>query len=204
MFTGIVTDIGKIIAVSPMKEGKRLRVMTAYDISTMNVGCSIAHGGICLTVVNLSQDDSTDGNWYEVEAWEETLCRTNISSWDVGTHINLERSLKLEDELGGHLVSGHVDGTVEIISLDVIESSMRCRLSLPNSLKKFIAVKGSVCLDGVSLTVNSVREESFDILLIHHTLEKTVWSMRKVGDFVNIEVDSIARYISRLFELTIA
>ncbi|AHA27701.1 riboflavin synthase [Candidatus Liberibacter americanus] len=199
MFTGIVTDIGKIIAVNPVKKGIRLRIMTSYDISTIEIGCSIAHSGICLTVVELS-DKFSDCNWYEVELWSESISLTNASSWDVGTLVNLERSMKLDDELGGHFVSGHIDGMVEILFLDFIGDSMYCRLSLPHNLARFVAVKGSVCLNGVSLTVNSLDEISFDVLLIRHTIENTDWFLHKIGDFINIEVDYIMRYVSRLLE----
>ncbi|MBL0848554.1 MAG: riboflavin synthase [Candidatus Liberibacter ctenarytainae] len=202
MFTGIVTDIGQIIAISPVLKGMRLRVMTAYDTSTMTVGSSIAHSGICLTVVNLPEEDSTN-NWYEVEVWEETNRLTNVDSWDIGTLVNLERSMRLGDELGGHLVSGHIDGTVEILFLDFIGDSIYCRLSLPSHLEKFIAVKGSVCLNGVSLTVNCVGKNFFDVLLIHHTIEKTTWSIHKAGDVINIEIDTIMRYVSRVCEVII-
>ncbi|ACT56820.1 riboflavin synthase [Candidatus Liberibacter asiaticus] len=200
MFTGIVTDIGKIIAMTPIAKGMRLRVMTSYNTSKMKLGCSIAHAGICLTVVRLSEEHSVD-NWYEVEVWAETNRITNIASWGIGTFINLERSVKLGDRLDGHLVSGHIDGTVEILFLDFIGDSMYCRLSLPHNLEQFIAVKGSVCLNGVSLTVNLVGKNFFDVLLIRHTIEETTWKMHKVGDLINIEVDSMMRYIARLYAL---
>ncbi|MEG8098696.1 riboflavin synthase [Candidatus Liberibacter brunswickensis] len=198
MFTGIVTDIGKIIAIIPIAKGIRLRIMTSYDTSKMKIGCSIAHAGICLTVVRIPEDCSVN-NWYEVEIWEETKRLTNTSSWDIGTFINLEQSMKLDDRLDGHLVSGHIDGITEILFLDFIGDSMYCRLSIPCNLKKFIVVKGSVCLNGVSLTVNLVGENFFDILLISHTIEKTTWKMHKVGDLINIEVDYIIRHFARLY-----
>lgn len=201
MFTGIVTDIGQIIAIMPIAKGLRLRLLTSYDTSTMRVGCSIAHAGICLTVVQLS-DESSVNNWYEVEIWEETNRLTNVVGWEIGTFVNLERSMKLGDELDGHLVSGHVDGMVEILFMDFFGDSVYCRLSLPHNLEKFIAVKGSVCLNGVSLTVNLVGDNFFDVLLIRHTIEQTTWGMHKTGDLINIEVDSMMRYISRLCAFT--
>ncbi|AKK19912.1 riboflavin synthase subunit alpha [Candidatus Liberibacter africanus PTSAPSY] len=192
-----MTDIGKIVAMTPIAKGMRLCIMTSYNTSEMKIGCSIAHAGICLTVVRLPEDNSVD-NWYEVEIWAETNRLTNTSSWDIGTFINLERSMKLSDRLDGHLVSGHIDGTVEILFLDFIGDSMYCRLSLPRHLKKFIVVKGSVCLNGVSLTVNLVDDLFFDVLLIRHTIEKTTWKMHKTGDLINIEVDYMMRYFSQL------
>ncbi|MBY7649253.1 MAG: riboflavin synthase [Candidatus Liberibacter europaeus] len=199
MFTGIITDVGRIISITPMKKGIRLRIMTSYNTSTMEIGCSIAHSGICLTVVNLPERNSFD-NWYEVEIWEETISLTNANSWDVGTLVNLERSMRIDSELGGHLVYGHIDGIVEIIFLDFIGDSMYCRLSLPSNIAKFVAVKGSVCLNGVSMTVNFVDENFFDVLFIRHTIEKTTWRMHTTGDFINIEVDYIMRCVSRLLE----
>ncbi|AGA65078.1 Riboflavin synthase alpha chain [Liberibacter crescens BT-1] len=199
MFTGIVTDIGQLIEVIPINKGIRLRVETAYDVSCIKVGSSIAHSGVCLTVTSVASKDSSK-NWYEVEVWQEAIDRTTVSSWRVGDQINLERSLKIEDELGGHIMLGHVDGVAKIIFMDAEGDAIRCRLRIPKYLEKFIAVKGSVALDGTSLTVNSLNESSFDVLLVQHTLKVTTWKIRKKGDFVNLEVDTIARYISRLLE----
>ncbi len=199
MFTGIVTDIGTIESVSALKEGIKLRVATNYDPTTIDMGASISHSGICLTVTGLPQDGS-NGRWFEVEAWEEALRLTTVSTWQAGSHINLERSLKIGDELGGHIVSGHVDGKAEILSVTEEGDATRFRLRAPAHLAKFVAPKGSIALDGTSLTVNAVDGTDFDVLLIRHTLEVTTWGERKAGDFVNFEVDTMARYAARLAE----
>ncbi|MBO3759772.1 riboflavin synthase [Ciceribacter sp. L1K22] len=199
MFTGIVTDVGKIESVTPLNEGVRLRVQTAYDPTTIAMGASIAHSGTCLTVTALP-DEGSNERWYEVEAWEEALRLTTIGSWTSGTRINLERSLKIGDELGGHIVSGHVDGTAEIISVVAEGDATRFRLRVPETLARFVAPKGSVALDGTSLTVNAVDGCDFDVLLIRHTLDVTTWGERKAGDMVNFEVDTMARYAARLAE----
>jgi len=199
MFTGIVTDIGTIESVSALKEGIKLRVATNYDPVTIDMGASISHSGICLTVTGLPQAGS-NGRWFEVEAWEEALRLTTVSAWQVGSHINLERSLKIGDELGGHIVSGHVDGKAEILSVTEEGDATRFRLRAPAHLAKFVAPKGSIALDGTSLTVNAVDGTDFDVLLIRHTLEVTTWGERKAGDFVNFEVDTMARYAARLAE----
>ena len=203
MFTGIVTDVGTVESVSPLKEGIRLRVATAYDPSTIDMGASISHAGICLTVTALPTEGS-NGRWFEVEAWEEALRLTTISTWQAGSHVNLERSLKIGDELGGHIVSGHVDGKAEILSVTEEGDATRYRLRAPAHLAKFVAPKGSIALDGTSLTVNAVDGTDFDVLLIRHTLEVTTWGERKAGDFVNFEVDTMARYAARLAEFPTA
>ncbi|SMD08839.1 riboflavin synthase [Rhizobium sp. RU36D] len=199
MFTGIVTDIGTVEAVTPLKEGVKLRVQTHYDPATIDIGASIAHSGVCLTVTALPAEGSNQ-RWFEVEAWEEALRLTTIGSWTAGTPINLERSLKIGDELGGHIVSGHVDGKAEIISVKSEGDATRYTLRVPEHLARFVAQKGSVALDGTSLTVNAVEGCDFDVLLIRHTLEVTTWGGRKAGDFVNFEVDTMARYAARLAE----
>lgn len=199
MFTGIVTDIGTIERVEPMNEGVRLRVRTAYDPATIDMGASISHAGTCLTVTALAEPGSNE-RWFEVEAWEEALRLTTIGRWQAGTRINLERSLKIGDELGGHLVSGHVDGKAEILSIEAEGDATRFVLRAPAGLERFVAAKGSVALDGTSLTVNAVKGDVFDVLLIRHTLEVTTWGDRKAGDFVNFEVDTMARYAARLAE----
>ncbi|OHV20684.1 riboflavin synthase [Rhizobium sp. RMa-01] len=199
MFTGIVTDVGTVESVSPLKEGIRLRVATAYDPTTIDMGASISHAGICLTVTALP-DEGSNGRWFEVEAWEEALRLTTIGTWREGSRINLERSLKIGDELGGHIVSGHVDGKAEILSVTSEGDATRYRLRAPEHLAKFVAPKGSIALDGTSLTVNAVDGTDFDVLLIRHTLEVTTWGERKAGDFVNFEVDTMARYAARLAE----
>lgn len=199
MFTGIVTDVGTVAATTQMDEGVRLRIATSYDPATIDIGASIAHSGVCLTVTALS-DDTSNTRWFEVEAWEEALRLTTIGGWREGTRINLERALKIGDELGGHIVSGHVDGRAEILSIEPEGEAVRIRLRAPQALARFVAPKGSIALDGTSLTVNAVEGADFDILLIRHTLSVTTWGDRKPGDFVNFEVDTMARYAARLAE----
>ena len=203
MFTGIVTDVGIVASLAPMDEGVRLRISTTYDPKTIAMGASIAHGGVCLTVTNLPGEGSNE-RWFEVEAWEEALRLTTIASWREGTRINLERALKIGDELGGHIVSGHVDGKAEILSVEPEGEAVRIRLRAPEHLAPFIAPKGSVALDGTSLTVNAVDNTDFDILLIRHTLAVTTWGDRQPGDFVNLEVDTMARYAARLAQFPTA
>lgn len=199
MFTGIVTDVATVSEITQLDEGIRLRVTTSYDPAGINIGASIAHSGVCLTVTKLSEPESNT-RWFEVEAWEEALRLTTISGWKVGTRINLERALKIGDELGGHIVSGHVDGKAEILSITPEGEAVRIRLRAPDQFARFVAPKGSVALDGTSLTVNAVDGTDFDILLIRHTLEVTTWGDNKPGDFVNFEVDTMARYAARLAE----
>lgn len=197
MFTGIVTDIGTIHSVTRMNEGVRLRIETNYDPAGIDIGASIACSGTCLTVTGLPETgDNT--RWFEVEAWEEALRLTTIGNWQADTRVNLERSLKIGDELGGHLVSGHVDGLAEIVAIEDEGDARRFRIAAPDDLARFIAPKGSVALDGTSLTVNAVEGSTFDVLLIRHSLEVTTWSEREVGDKVNLEIDQMARYAERL------
>lgn len=197
MFTGIVTDVGTVASTAPLDQGVRLRIDTTYDPRTIDIGASIACSGVCLTVVKLPEEAS-NARWFEVEAWEEALRLTTASDWSAGRRINLERALKIGDELGGHIVSGHVDGMAEIVAREDEGDAVRFRLEAPRDLAKFIAPKGSVALDGTSLTVNKVEGTRFDVLLIHHSLQVTTWGERKVGDRVNIEVDTMARYAARL------
>lgn len=199
MFTGIVSDIGTIKQVKPLAEGFRLRIETNYDPETIQIGASISCSGVCLTVVELP-DTGSNSRWFDVEAWEEALRLTTASSWAAGTHINLERALKVGDELGGHLVSGHVDGKAEIIAVKDEGEARRFTLRAPKDLAKFVAPKGSVALDGTSLTVNAVDHDTFDVLIIRHTLHVTTWGTSEQGDFVNFEVDTMARYAARLAE----
>ncbi|MCJ9752233.1 riboflavin synthase [Neorhizobium sp. BETTINA12A] len=199
MFTGIVTDVGTVAATTPMDEGVKLRIATNYDPKTIDMGASISHGGVCLTVTNLP-DEGSNERWFEVEAWEEALRLTTIAEWTEGTRVNLERALKIGDELGGHIVSGHVDGKAEILGIEHEGEAVRIRLRAPEALARFVAPKGSVALDGTSLTVNAVEGTDFDVLLIRHTLAVTTWGDRKAGDFVNFEVDTMARYAARLAE----
>ena len=196
MFTGIITEIGTLSSVEQMDEGKRLTIQCAYDSNTIDIGASIAHNGVCLTVVDKSA--AGEANWYKVEAWEEALRVATMDSWHQGKKINLERALKIGDELGGHMVSGHVDGVAEIIEMNTEGQATRYTLRVPDALAKFIAPKGSVTLDGTSLTVNSVTGSMFDVLIIKHTLEVTCWGQAKKGDTVNLEIDQMARYAERL------
>ncbi len=197
MFTGIVTDVGTVHSVSPREKGVLLRIETNYDPSTIDIGASIACSGVCLTVVALPEDGS-NRRWFEVEAWEEALRLTTLASWKPGHHINLERALKVGDELGGHIVSGHVDGMARILERREEGEAVRFVLEAPAELAKFVAPKGSVALDGTSLTVNRVEGNRFDVLLIHHSLAVTTWGERVEGETVNIEIDTMARYAARL------
>lgn len=201
MFTGIVTDVGTISSLTKMNEGVRLRIATAYDPATIDMGASICCSGACLTVTGLP-DLGANERWFEVEAWEEALRLTTISNWSVGTRVNLERSLKIGDELGGHLVSGHVDGKAGIVGVTDEGDARRFQLEAPVEQARFIAPKGSVALDGTSLTVNGVVGVKFDVLLIRHSIEVTTWSERNRGDTVNLEVDQMARYADRLMNFS--
>lgn len=199
MFTGIVTDIGRVGRVTPLKEGVGLRIETSYDPATIAIGASIACAGVCLTVTALPETGSNE-RWFEVEAWEEALRLTTAAGWQAGTSLNLERALKIGDELGGHIVSGHVDGTATIVEKKDEGDAVRFTLEAPHDLARFIAPKGSVALDGTSLTVNRVEGARFDVLLIHHSLSVTTWGEREAGDRVNLEIDTMARYAARLAE----
>lgn len=194
MFTGIITDIGKLENITKLDQGKRFRVSTIYDVSSIDIGASIAHSGVCLTVTNKDQ------NWFEVEVWEEALRLSTLDTWQEGKDINLERSLKMGDELGGHMVSGHVDGLATIKEIVAEGEATRFILQAPDRLAKFIAPKGSVALNGTSLTVNGVTGPQFDVLLISHSLEVTTWGKMKQGDKINLEIDQMARYAARLME----
>ena len=209
MFTGIVSDCGTIASVSSHGSSlKRLRIHASYDADTIALGASIACAGVCLTVVAF--DKRLEGGcWFEVDAAAETLALTTVGQWTTGKRINLERALKIGDELGGHLVSGHVDGLAKIIAREEVTegeagsgwgATTRFVLSVPKTLSKFIAVKGSVALDGTSLTINTVEQDQFSVLLIPHTLQVTTWGNAKAGDLVNLEVDQMARYAARLME----
>jgi riboflavin synthase len=192
MFTGIVTDIGTVESIEPLDHGKRLRVRTAWDLADLAIGASVAHCGVCLTVT------ATGADWFETEAWEEALRLTTLGSLQPGARINLERSLRIGDELGGHMVSGHVDGMARIVDVRDEGGAVRFIMEAPQHLARFIAPKGSVALDGTSLTVNAVDDARFDVLLIRHTLDVTTWGERRKGDCVNIEIDQMARYAARL------
>jgi len=198
MFTGLITDVGEIVALAPKGDLKRVRIVTSYPLETIVEGASIACGGPCLTVV--AKGASADKGWFEVDVGAETLARTTAQSWTIGTKLNLERSLRLGDEMGGHLVLGHIDGVAIITAIDAFDGMKRFWIEAPEALARFIAEKGSVALDGTSLTVNKVRGRRFSILLIPHTLKVTTWGERKVGDGLNLEVDLMARYAARLAE----
>jgi len=193
MFTGIITDVGTVAAVTRNGD-MRARIETAYDTAAIEIGTSIASDGVCLTVVDLGP------NWYEVDISAETLSKTNLGGWKVGTRVNLERALKVGDELGGHIVSGHVDGVAEVVSVKVEGDSTRVQFRAPETLAKFIAPKGSVALNGTSLTVNEVEGNLFGVNLIAHTKEVTTWGGVAAGDTVNLEIDTLARYVARLAE----
>jgi riboflavin synthase len=198
MFTGIVTDQGEILAVQ--REGDlRARVATHYDVDRIDIGASISCDGVCLTVVAKGHEPRP---WFEVQVSAETLDKTSIghNAWGPGRRINLERALKVGDELGGHIVSGHVDGVAEIVDLRTEGDSTRVTLRAPESLARFIAPKGSVALDGISLTVNEVEGATFGVNLIPHTKEVTTWGALRPGQPVNLEVDTMARYVARLRE----
>jgi riboflavin synthase len=198
MFTGIVTDIGRIAAVTEREHVRRVSIESAYGPETIAIGASIACAGVCLTVVD--RKARAGGVTFDVELAPETLRVTSARFWKTGTRLNLERSLRVGDELGGHLMSGHVDGQAEITKVEELGDASRITFEGPVQVAKFIAPKGSVALDGTSLTVNGVFGNRFDCVLIPHTLEVTTWGERRVGDYVNLEVDQIARYVARLAE----
>lgn len=193
MFTGIVTDIGRVERIERAGD-TRFRLATGYDTAGIDIGASIACSGVCLTVVGLGP------GWFEVQASAETLSLTTLGAWEEGTRVNLERALRVGDELGGHIVSGHVDGTARIVSIEPEGESARYTFEAPDALARLIAPKGSVCLDGTSLTVNEVVGGAFGVNLIPHTQAVTTWGDRGVGDRVNIEADTLARYVARLAE----
>jgi len=199
MFTGIVTDIGEIVAVRARGEGlHRLKIACGYSRASIIEGASIACSGVCLTVVGIGEDEGR--TWFAVDAAAETLRITTVGRWRHGTRINLERALKIGDELGGHIVAGHVDGLATLLARDDLADMARFKLSAPPDLARFIAPKGSVALDGISLTVNEVEDDTFSVLIIPHTLKVTTLGELAVGDEVNLEVDLMARYAARLLE----
>lgn len=193
MFTGIITDVGTIAELEQQGD-LRARIKTGYDTATIDMGASIASDGVCLTVVALGDD------WYDVQISAETVSKTNLGDWSVGKRVNLERALKVGDELGGHIVSGHVDGVAEVVELHDEGDSTRVTLRAPKDLARFIAPKGSVALNGTSLTVNDVEGCDFGINFIPHTKEVTTWGDVKLGDRINLEIDTLARYVARLHE----
>ncbi|WP_295533967.1 riboflavin synthase [uncultured Thioclava sp.] len=204
MFTGIVTDIGVVLELE-QRGDLRARIGTQYDVAGIEIGASIACDGCCLTVIATG---STPQNWFDVEISAESLAKTNIGGrgndssggWQVGKQINLERALKVGDELGGHIVSGHVDGVAQIEAMVDEGDSTRFTFRVPEGLAKFIAPKGSVALNGTSLTVNEVDGDCFGVNIIPHTKQVTNWGQAKAGDRINLEIDTLARYVARLQE----
>jgi riboflavin synthase len=194
MFTGIVTDIGTVRGIE--KRGDtHVAIATHFDVGEIRIGASIACAGVCLTVV---EKGSAGDRWFAVTASEETLSKTNLGGWQTGRHVNLERPLRVGDELGGHIVTGHIDGTAEILSIAPEGESMRMTFEVPEDYARFIAPKGSVALDGVSLTVNDMDGRHFGVNLIPHTLNVTTLGEARMGDRVNFEIDVLARYVARL------
>jgi riboflavin synthase len=195
MFTGIVTDIGEVVATEERAEGlRRLTIACAYDPASIAIGASISCSGVCMTAV------ATGRNSFSVDAAAETLKVTTVGRWRIGTRVNLERALKMGDELGGHLVSGHVDGLAELVKREDLTDMAQLTLRVPKPLPRLIAQKGSVALDGVSLTVNDVADDRFSVLIIPHTLSVTTLGALTLGDALNLEVDVMARYAARLME----
>ena len=191
MFTGIITDVGRVLAIEPDGD-PRYRIETRYDTSGIALGASIAHSGVCLTVTG------TGLGWFDVQVSAETLGLTTVKHWRVGSRINLETALKVGDELGGHIVSGHVDGVGRIVARTPENESVRFTIEVPPALERLIARKGSVAIDGVSLTVNEVDEVRFGVNVIPHTQQWTTFGEASVGQEVNLEVDMLARYVARL------
>ena len=191
MFTGIVSDIGRVRAVRDTNRDRRFEIETSYDIATIDIGASISHSGCCLTVVEKGE------GWFAVEVSGETLSLTTLDVWQVGRRVNLERAARVGDELGGHIVSGHVDGLGEVLSIESEGGSHRVRIRAPRPLHRFIASKGSIGVEGVSLTVNEVEDDVFGVNLIPHTWDVTTLGELKVGSKVNLEIDMQARYLAR-------
>ena len=193
MFTGIITDIGTILELE-QRGDLRARIGTSYDTKTVDIGASIACNGVCLTAIALGE------GWFDVQISAESVAKTNIGTWVKGGRVNLERALKVGDELGGHIVSGHVDGVARITAMKDEGDSTRVTLEAPKELARFIAPKGPVALNGTSLTVNEVEGASFGINFIPHTKDATTWGAAEVGDLINLEIDTLARYVARLAE----
>ncbi len=191
MFTGIVTDVGRVRSVRQTNRDRRYEVETAYDTATIDLGASISHAGCCLTVVEKGP------GWFAVEVSEETLSKTTLGDWGEGTRVNLERAARLGDEMGGHVVSGHVDGVGEVLSIEPEGGSHRYRIRAPRPLHRYIAAKGSIAVEGVSLTVNEVEDDIFGLNIIPHTWDVTSLGALKPGSRVNLEIDMLARYLAR-------
>ena len=193
MFTGIITDVGRVRSIANSGD-TRFEITTAYDMAAVEIGASIANSGVCLTVIETGPD------WFAVQASGETLSKTTLGAWRAGTRMNLERALKVGDELGGHIVSGHVDGVGEVVAIRDEGESKRFVFKVPAALKNFMAPKGSVAVDGVSLTVNEVEGDTFGVNIIPHTQQVTLFGDYRVGTKVNLEIDMLARYVARLLE----
>ncbi|SIT15971.1 riboflavin synthase alpha chain [Roseivivax lentus] len=193
MFTGLITDIGEVRTLE-QRGDLRARIQTGYDTQTIDIGASIACDGVCLTAIAVGTD------WFDVEISAESVSKTNIGAWSVGYRVNLERALRVGDELGGHIVSGHVDGVAQVVRMEEDGDSTRVTFRAPEALAKFIAPKGSVALNGTSLTVNDVDGAEFWVNFIPHTKEATTWGHTQTGDRVNLEIDTLARYVARLAE----
>jgi len=191
MFTGIVTDVGRVRAVRDTNRDRHLEVETAYDVATIDLGASISHSGCCLTVVDKGED------WFATEISGETLAMSTLGDWAPGQPVNLERAARVGEELGGHIVSGHVDGVGEVLSVEPEGGSHRLRIRAPRPLHRYIAPKGSIAVDGVSLTVNEVLDDVFGVNIIPHTWEATTLGLLKPGSRVNLEIDMLARYLAR-------
>jgi riboflavin synthase len=199
MFTGIVTDVGEVRSVKPRASNlHRITIFCRYPRAELIEGASIACSGVCMTVVDTGEEDGR--TWFAVDAADETLRVTTVGRWRHGGRINLERSLKLGDELGGHLVAGHVDGLANVVAREDMTDMARFSLRAPRELARFIAPKGSIALDGVSLTVNAVAGDVFTVLIIPHTLQVTTFGALRQGDDLNLEIDTMARYAARLLE----
>lgn len=194
MFTGIVTDVGRVRSVRETNRDRRFEIETAFDLSTIAIGASVSHAGCCLTVVEKGAD------WFAVEVSGETLAMSTLDAWAEGRRINLERAARVGDELGGHIVSGHVDGVGEVISVESEGGSHRVRIRAPRPLHRFIAPKGSITVEGVSLTVNEVEDDVFGVNLIPHTWDVTTLGELNAGSRVNLEIDMLARYLARFRE----
>jgi riboflavin synthase len=197
MFTGIITDIGRVRHIEG-EGARRVEIETAYDTGSIAIGASICCSGVCLTVVDKGDD------WFAVDVSHETLSRATLGEWRAGTRVNLERALRVGDELGGHILTGHVDGLGTIAALGRDGASLRITVEMPEDLALYIASKGSVAIDGVSLTVNEVDDRTFGVNIIPHTLQETNLAGLSVGDRVNLEIDVLARYIARLTRTTLS
>ena len=199
MFTGLVTDVGEVRSVKPRADNlHRITIFCRYPRAELTEGASISCSGVCMTVVATGEEDGR--TWFAVDAAAETLRLTTVGRWRHGGHVNLERALKVGDELGGHLVAGHVDGLAKVVTRDDLTDMARFTLRAPAELARFIAPKGSVALDGVSLTVNAVDGDIFSVLIIPHTLQVTAFGALRAADDVNLEIDTMARYAARLME----